>query len=131
MADSLIAEFPSQFAASAAVDMLLSRGVARDQLALRFDETVGELVAQDERHQTRGTRIAHRIFRQHALPDLPNPQRSGHTGLVVRLDDATAAPDLTNALREVGATSVQRLDTGPTVKDSCSETRVPPTYPRH
>ncbi|MET0331213.1 MAG: hypothetical protein ABW154_07275 [Dyella sp.] len=151
MVDSLIAEFPSQFAASAAVDMLLSRGVARDRLALRFDENVGQSVTQDDRHEARGPRITHRLFRQRTLHDLPTPQTSGHTYLMVRLADATEVPELTEALRLAGATSVQRPDVdasapaqGPPGEAASAEAHhagdavpatprdaLPPKHPRH
>jgi hypothetical protein len=135
MADSLIAEFTTQFAASAAVDKLLSRGVAREQLALRFDESVGRSAAsasapttvisnlahlgarEDSRHGSLGERIAHRLFRQRTPLDPPAPEALGYTHLVVRLDDPAAASALTELLHQAGAASVQREDVGLAVEN--------------
>lgn len=133
MADSLVAEFPTQFEASAAVDTLLSLGVARERLALHFEVDAG---GGPGRPETPEERAAHRLLRQPPPSDPSTQEALRHTCLLVRLDDPEAAAGLIEILRQAGASSVQRRDVVPaTAKfairpQSNEHTRAPTAPPR-
>ena len=132
MADSLVAEFSTQFEVSAAVDKLLSLGVARERLGLRVEDHAGRPAApratdvtsrlakgatgEQSRPEVFSERAAHRRLGQPLPPGPSTPEALRHTCLLVRLDDPAAAAGLIELLRQAGASSVQRRDVMPATR---------------
>ena len=109
MSELLIARFIDQFHASAAVDKLVGRGIARDQVALQFNESVGRSAASASAPTTVVSRLAHRQRDDHASrsPQQPHPCERGRASLRVALPAHMQPRQLEQWLREAGARSLE------------------------
>jgi hypothetical protein len=124
MAELVVACFDTQFAANAAAEKLLSRGLRREQIVLSFDESVGASPASSsapttvvseashtgridtttgrEKSAKTGSRLA-----SSRTPPLPDPSLIGHTTLVVELHGDMTMDEACALLEEAGASSVR------------------------
>lgn len=113
MSQLIIAEFHDQFAASSAVNKLLSRGVRRDQVASRFEESLGDTpraaatpttVVPATSRDAEGSTKKDGKLAQNRLPQYGlNPERFGHTVVSVAVGDEISAEDIQQWLKAEGA----------------------------
>jgi hypothetical protein len=118
MSDLVIADFETQFAASSALDKLLSRGMRRDDAVICCSESIGGSAASSSAPTTVISRISH-----HAIPrneirspaEDRDPSHVAHATLTVELAGMMPLEDIMQVMRRAGACGVhflvnQRLD---------------------
>jgi hypothetical protein len=113
----IVAHFDNQFAACAAVDKLLSRGIRREHLVLDVDESVGNSAASASAPTSvlsnvshHGASAGHRHVELRSPSHATEPSRFGHAVLTMELDDEMPADDVRHLLSASGAVSLQALD---------------------
>ena len=112
MTDLVIAEFETQFAASSALEKLLSRGMRRDRGVVCSSESVGGSSASSSAPTTVVSRFSH-----HAAPrnevrapaETTDPARFAHATLTVELAGPVALEDIMQIMKRSGACGVHFL----------------------
>ena len=97
MNDIVIAEFDTQFAACAALDKLISRGLPRQGAHIRSTESIGGSAASSSAPTSVVSRVSHRSADTHevrAPASPPDPAVFGHATLTVRLSDQLSLEDM-------------------------------------
>jgi hypothetical protein len=118
MADSLTAIFSTQGAAAAAVEKLLARGLPREHVVMRIDESVGNSAASSSAPTTVISGVSHagpRETERHVLYsrspfDVTPPDTFGHATVILDIVGDLSADYMLNLLIEAGATSVVHGD---------------------
>lgn len=109
MSDLVIAEFETQFAASSALDKLMSRGMRRDDATVCSSESVGDSSASSSAPTTVISRFSH-----HAIPrnevrspaEDRKPSCVAHTKLTVELTGMMPLEDIMRIMKKAGACGV-------------------------
>ncbi|PXV55808.1 hypothetical protein SAMN04487785_108193 [Dyella jiangningensis] len=113
MNDIVIAEFDTQFAACAALDKLISRGLPRQGAHIRSTESIGGSAASSSAPTSVVSRVSHRSADTHevrAPASPPDPAVFGHATLTVRLSDQLSLEDMLQLMQRTGARQVQVLE---------------------
>lgn len=109
MSDLVIAEFKTQFAASSALDKLISRGMRRDDAVVCSSESIGDSSASSSAPTTVISRVSH-----HAMPrnevrspaEDRSPSCVAHTTLTVELASMVPLEDVMRVMKTAGACGV-------------------------
>jgi hypothetical protein len=109
MSDLVIAEFDTQFAASSALDKLLSRGMRRDDAVVCCSESIGDSPASSSAPTTVVSRFSHHAMSRSEVRSPAadrNPSLVGHATLTVELADRVPLEDVMRVMRQAGASGV-------------------------
>ncbi|RAO76233.1 hypothetical protein [Dyella jiangningensis] len=118
MTDLVIAQFETQFAATSALEKLLSRGMRRDRGVVCSSESVGGSSASSSAPTTVVSRFSHHATPRNEIraPAEPtDPASFAHATLTVELAGPVALEDIMQIMKRSGACGVhflinQRLD---------------------
>lgn len=112
MSDLVVADFDTQFAASAALDRLIARGLHRRSAFVCSSESVGGSAASSSAPTTVVSRFSH-----HATPDrdtrapadMRPPAQVGQATLTIELSALVALEDIMKLMQSSGARCVHVL----------------------
>jgi hypothetical protein len=115
MSSLIVAKFDTQFAAAAAFDRLMSRGLQRGHGVVQCDESVGHSASSASAPTTVVSRVSHRGERQgekrvmRAPDTLPPPMQLGFATLSVQIDDDASIEEVMGVMRGLDAVDVHIL----------------------
>ncbi|WP_130618973.1 hypothetical protein [Dyella amyloliquefaciens] len=112
MSDLVIAEFRTQFAASSALEKLISRGMRRDDAVVCSSESIGHSSASSSAPTTVVSRISHHALLRNEIrspAEDRNPSCVAHTTLTVELAGMLPLEDIMQVMKRAGACGVHLL----------------------
>lgn len=112
MSDLVVAQFDTQFEASAALDRLIARGVRRRSAFVCSSESVGGSAASSSAPTTVVSRVSH-----HAAPDratrapadMRPPMQVGQATLTIELSGLVTLEEIMKLMQDAGARGVHVL----------------------
>ena len=114
MIDLILADFETQFDASAAAERLISYGLQREQVVLQVDESVGRSAASASAPTTEVSAVSHTGKQDHddkatlrAPTHTRDPAQVGHATIAVELHGELTVQDAQNVLADAGACSIR------------------------